>query len=221
MIRYVKQSVYNITIENKDLNLHELNHNIQLFLSIGMQLRYNDQDFMTPRTYQLSGNKMESKFVLIAPGSNNPVKNWEVEKYLEVAIELDKLGHIVKFIGTKSDLKGIKIPESLRDKIEVYSNGLNLKDLFSLISKSDLVISNDSSASHIAEFFKVRYLVISWGVFKGRYFPYPDSLNTSRVIYSQQCLNCGDFCKDSRINAKCLRVISVNEVLKQVNILLN
>ena len=140
---------------------------------------------------------------------------------MDLAVELNKLGHRIKFIGTKSDLSGLKIPPNLNHKIEVCSNLLNLSDLFNLISKSDLVISNDSSASHIAEFFKVGYIVISWGVFKGRFFPYPEFSNSSKVIFSSQCLNCKDFCKDSHINAKCLRSISVIEVLSQVNILLN
>jgi ADP-heptose:LPS heptosyltransferase len=221
IIRKIKQSVYNNFININETSLHELNHNIKLLLTLGFQLSLSNQVTSSTKNQQLKVNTNVSKFVLISPGSNNPIKNWELRNFINLAIELYKLGHIVKFIGTKSDLQDLIIPPKLKDKIEICTNLFKLTDLFTLISKSDLVISNDSSASHIAEFFNVRYTVISWGVFKGRYFPYPDSSNLSKVIFSSQCLNCIDFCKDSELNAKCLRSISVAEVLFQVNILLN
>ena len=221
IIRKIKQSVYNNFINTNESSLHELNHNIKLFLTLGFQPILRNQESLSSKNDQSKVNTNVSKLVLISPGSNNPIKNWELNKFINLAIELYKLGHIVKFIGTKSDLHDLIIPQNLKDKIEICTNLFKLTDLFTLISKSDLVISNDSSASHIAEFFNVRYTVISWGVFKGRYFPYPDSSNLSKVVFSSQCLNCIDFCKDSEFNAKCLRSISVTDVLFQVNILLN
>lgn len=221
IIKKFKQTVYNNFISFHESSTHELNHNINFFSAIGMQHTLCNEKFIQTPKNQVKVNEGISKFVVISPGSNNPIKNWEIQKFIDLAIELNRLGYTVKFIGTKSDLSELKLPFGLKEKVEIYSNLSNLTDLFYLINQSALVISNDSSVSHIAQFLNLPYIVISWGVFKGRFFPYPNFSDTSKVIFSSECLNCKESCKEVRINAKCLKSISVNQVLTEVKILLN
>jgi len=218
ILRRLKEGVYNDRIYFDISNTHELLYNTTFFKSLGFKLKNGDSG--TFPYYSLK-NRARSSKIIIAPGSNNPIKNWEKSKFLDLAILLSKLDYEILFVGTSIDLAHLEIPSHVNSRIKIVDNLTDLCELFKLINSAIFVVSNDSSVGHIAEYMRVPYVVISWGVFKGRYFPYPNSSVPSKIVYFGECIGCNEFCINQSNRASCLNNISVYQVYKEVLQLLN
>lgn len=87
--------------------------------------------------------------ISIAPGSVWKTKQWKSEGFVVVANELKRIGYEVVFLGSKADFE-------ICDRIATKTRGLNLAGKTNLaeslyiISISKLLITNDSSPTHLA-----------------------------------------------------------------------
>ena len=88
---------------------------------------------------------------LIGLGSNSPLKNWPVERFVEVAKAMNKLGMKVAIIDHEKDTKLIdEFAAEYGDKFFNLGIEADLPRLFVLIKHSFMVIANDTSFVHLA-----------------------------------------------------------------------
>ncbi len=119
-----------------------------------------DPDFSwlaTDKEDQIFVNK---EVVLVIPGvsKSGREKQWSPNKYQQLCSFLESKGYYICLVGTKHDAK------SFQPILDLCKNIINLIDnsppeiIYSVASKSKLVISNDTGPGHIATLSKVNTL---------------------------------------------------------------
>ena len=129
------------------------------------QLKLLDIDQIDPNFSWLESEKDVPSFdnkevVLVIPGvsKSGQAKQWSPTKYQQLCSFLESKGYYVCLVGTKHDT------ESLQPILDKCKNIINLIDksppeiIYTVATKSKLVISNDTGPGHIAALSKVNTL---------------------------------------------------------------
>ena len=170
---------------------------------------------------------LPSEYVVIFPGASANLRMWSIDNFIELAIYITNSYCLnVIFCGGINESRFIQ-PISLisNSRITCLINKTTLSDLVRIIIKSKFIISNETSAVHIAEFFSINSICLLGGGHFGRFIPYPININSKVVpIYSNMsCFNCNWQCSltpSRHESAPCISNISVNEVRTAVDSLL-
>jgi ADP-heptose:LPS heptosyltransferase len=129
------------------------------------QLKLLDIDKIDPDFSWLVSDKEDQSFankevILVIPGvsKSGQSKQWSPTKYQQLCSLLESKGYYICLVGTKHDA------ESFQPILEHCKNIINLIDksppeiIYSVASKSKLIISNDTGPGHIASLSKVNTL---------------------------------------------------------------
>lgn len=187
-----------------------------------------DCEFQIPQNQENFGLKPKSYMVLFV-GASTRNRVWTAQKYAQV---IDKVEEKVVISGGKSDEGIYKQIESFISKKVVNLIGkTDMVGLLELIKGAKYVVSNDTSASHIAPIVKTPCVVLTPGTIVGRFHPYKVERDDKQekiflpkpVYHSMDCFGCHNLCKyvkDKQTCWPCIEGISVEEVLQQVNVIL-
>lgn len=195
--RYKKQTdrFYTTLIELPQGTYHEYERNHFFFKSVLDQV---DLPFVSPT---LPVVKNQSKDILIFPGSSYYKRNWEKEKFANIIAKLLKEtdSKIViaggrDEVATASYFLGV-LPSS--PQLEDLTGKTSLPELIQLVSNSKLVISNETSAVHIAAACKTPVVCITGGGHFERFAPYAGSMSFKPIcVYEYMpCYRCDWNCK--------------------------
>lgn len=178
---------------------------------------------------ELTVERHQSGNILIFAGSSYYKRNWEKEKFLEIIKRLleETTSDIVLAGGpgevpVASYLIG-SLPPSIR--LKDHTGSTSLPQLVQLIADSRLVISNETSAVHIAAACKTPVICITGGGHFNRFAPYPENITSkpSCAFSPMPCYYCNWQCKyHNGFNEPfpCLSRISVDRVWEEVEILI-
>lgn len=115
------------------------------------------------------------------------------------------------------------IAKIVQDGIEDYTGKTNLVKLIELIAHADLLVSNETSAVHMAVSTNTRFVCISNANHIGRFNPYPAHIyNQGTYVYPDQVDKMirdapRSLCEKYRIFSDLdINTISVEKVMKQV-----
>lgn len=169
-----------------------------------------------------------ANYFVINLGSSSDNKRWSVDKFAELGNEISKK-YKYKIILTGS----ISEKNLAKQFIGVFSNPKIIDNMcgqtsvceyINLISNAKFVITNDTSASHIAPFFNVLCFVVYGGWHFGRFLPYGKDFRKTPpiVIYKKMyCFGCNVSCYVKKENLTsgfpCVSSLSVKEVLNVIN----
>ena len=112
-------------------------------------------------------------------------------------------------------------------KYTTLVNKTSILDLIDVISRAELVITNETSATHIAASVNTLCFTILGGGHFRRFAPYPKSLNQTqnKVIFNKlECFNCNWYCsiiKNKDLTYPCINQISSSDLISQINKELN
>ncbi len=191
----------------------------------------NDKSIVD-RFLKNNGAKSSDFLVCVAPGAAESAKArmWPYERYAELCDEvISRHNAKIIFVGSL-DENGLV--ESIQNKMEFKGKAINsagkatLNQLFYLISKSRLFIGNDSGPMHIAAAQKVKTLGLFGPNIPARFGPYGkgniglykgDNCEFSPCInvHKGQVPDCL-YPRNSNDYQKCMKNISVDDVLKEV-----
>ncbi len=107
-------------------------------------------------------NEIRKPLALFIPGvsKNSTYKQWQPQKFVEVAKYLEKLNYTICVIGTKNDKDSIlpilKSCKNTIDKIETSPPEI----IYSLAVNSKIIFSNDTGPGHIAALAKNNFIWI-------------------------------------------------------------
>jgi lipopolysaccharide heptosyltransferase II len=197
-------------------------YNSEIFISEG-EKNWAD-DFL-----KKAGLEEGQKLVAIAPGGGKAwgdkawYKYWPLEKFAGLANKLRDEGVKVILLGDDSDISICdNLIQLLKEKPINFCGKTNLRQFFAVLSKSDLVICNDSGTLHAATALDKKIVSLFGPTSEISYGPYP--LSDKRQVISKDfpCRPCYDKfgideCKHSH---RCLEQIEVEEVLGEVKRLL-
>ena len=158
----------------------------------------------------------DKKVVVLAPGSKWFTKQWPVEYFNKLAKSLKKLSNVrLIVVGGKDE---INLPIEKENIIDMRGK-TSLLELADILSRADVVVTNDSSPIHIASAFKKPRIFALFGPTIEKFGFFPWSLNSKVFqVDGLKCRPCGihggKSCPEKHF--KCMRDILPEEVFKEI-----
>jgi len=154
----------------------------------------------------------EKPFIVLAPGAAyGPAKMWPKEYYKDLANLLVKLGFAVIIVGNSKEKEIGDFIKNGKKEIYNFCGNTDLIEVAGILSLTKALISNDSGLMHLAAALKIPQIAIFGSTDPEKTGP----LNPKAIVLKKDlpCSPCFKrTCKYRHY--KCLRSISVNEVLK-------
>ena len=158
----------------------------------------------------------DKKVVVLAPGSKWFTKQWPVEYFNKLAKSLKKLSNVrLIVVGGKDE---INLPIEKENIIDMRGK-TSLLELADILSRADVVVTNDSSPIHIASAFKKPRIFALFGPTIEKFGFFPWSLNSK--VFQVDRLKCrpcgihgGKSCPEKHF--KCMRDILPEEVFNEI-----
>lgn len=145
---------------------------------------------------QLINIKENKKTIIIAPCTGRKYRQWGENNYIELIRKISTIKNLkIILVGSKADKATCKkIFENVNSCLEIEDqSGLHgLTGLEELIKKSDLVISGETSLTHMAAYVKTKSICIAGGGHFNRFVPYNEKYaeNYLRPITIYEPMNC-------------------------------
>jgi len=217
--------------DKKHLGLkHEIDYTLDILRYIGVNAKDRKMHVPVSRESQARARETLAKggisesdsVVVIHPGASCPSKRWPAERFAETADMLIKRrGVKVVIISGESDKElGGKVASSMKEKCFNLSGGTTVGDAAGVLKVSKLFISNDSGPVHVACAVGTPVVAIfgrsDRGLSPRRWGP----SNKGDVVMHKDvgCVEC--LAHNCEVGFKCLKAITVDEVVKSAEELL-
>lgn len=207
-------------------DMMELDRNSEFLLGLGMR----DVQSEVPsigKVMDLAPEKQVDKdYFVLFPGASSPIRQWPIDFFVAVADHVvDRFGWMPLVCGGPAEhmlgdqlIKKLNIPTGIN-----FAGSTTLPELIELVRSAHLVISNETSAIHIAAGVGVPSVCILGGGHYGRFMPYPnhvDGVKPVSVIHKMDCFGCNWRCKwtdDVSGPYPCVSGVGVNQVISAVD----
>lgn len=212
---------YTRLIPAREEPLMELERNAEFLRELGAKnFRAGLPELPVPRGVPDGLNTQD--YFVIFPGASSIMKQWPPGHFMELAGKIHATTGWTCVIcgGTKEQpLDGILLKNS-DNYIENWVGRTSLQELIAVIAGAHLVITNDTSAVHIAAAVSTPVVCVLGGGHFGRFLPYRLEADADRplpvpVFSMMDCYGCSwAHCKFSSLNstARCISSITVQDV---------
>jgi len=135
----------------------------------------------------LSRNKLQSTFIAIAPGAGFFTKRWPISYFSElISLIITNTNYSVVILGSEHEAEEFKYFQST-DRVYNFTGQLSLLETAALLSRSKLLVCNDSGIMHMAASVKVPILAIFGSTVQELgFFPY----RSDSIILENKNLSC-------------------------------
>ena len=166
-------------------------------------------------------------YYVLFPGASSALKQWPIGYFAEIANRIYNETCLTGIVD--GGLNEKSLGESIQEKSNAPLEwaGTSLNEMPKLLKHSKFLVSNDTSAVHIAVAVNTPVICILGGAYYGRFLPYPElpekQIILETVSYSMPCYGCnGDCIYPLKKNepAPCITNISVDAVWEKVKPLL-
>ncbi len=164
--------------------------------------------------------ELPEKFFIVFPVASVDLKKWKPENYAVVAkriYERTKLPLVV--CGTEHDRPSIQEFLSYLEDVPVIDavGKTSIMEYTELIGRAKLILTNDTSAYHIAVAREVQTVMLCGGYVYDKYANYPcEKLGCRQPVLAtnrMECYNCGNHCKYHGFEVyPCIENIKVEDV---------
>ena len=151
--------------------------------------------------------------IAINPGGDRPNRRWREDRFAETADRLvDRCGGRILILGGPADRERAgRIRRAMKNAATDLSGRLSLDALAFIISKADLLVTNDSAAMHIAAALQTRQVAIFGPEDPKLFHPYAQA-NTYRIIRKE--IGCNPCSKSDCTSVACLDAVTVEDVFR-------
>lgn len=163
--------------------------------------------------------QIEQSYCVIFPGASWVGKQWPAEKFAEAAKTLAAENNWrVVIAGAKNDRTVCsKVVKNIGNDAVDFCGLTSLLELIEVIRHCALLISNDTSAIHIAAAVGTPAVCILGGGLFGRFLPYPTGLAHApiAVFHQMPCFGCKYICTLPHLDGEavpCIHEVSVKAV---------
>ena len=191
----LSQKSYTELLERVDFSLegdkqfHFFNH----VLKMTMKPSYK----INTRVADKSKYGLPKKYCVIVPGASWSSREWEIYKFAECADYINnKNNHAIVLIGSSSEYhKYDEIQKTAKTHNIINCIGkTNLLEMIEIIRNADLLITNETSAIHIAALTNTKTICIFGGGHFGRFVPNYNIKNIRWVYKRMECFGCNWKC---------------------------
>ncbi|OKP89119.1 glycosyltransferase family 9 protein [Paenibacillus sp. P32E] len=223
MERKISNKWYTHLIESRIETMMELDRNAEFNHFIGLpSFTSGIPEWPLPITRH---KLLQNPYYIIFPGSSRDIKKWPTSSFAEITnLIYQKTGMTGLICGGDEEkhLAGQIMKRSTSPLIDKMGQ-TSLEQVADLISSCSFLVTNDSSAVHIAVSLNIPSICIVGGFHPARFLPYPDKFINSRlpivVQKKWECFGCNWSCiypTASDAPAACIKEITVKEVWDQI-----
>jgi ADP-heptose:LPS heptosyltransferase len=226
--KWISDRFYTRLIPVKEVNLFEFYRVIE-FMSclLGTRIVINKPFIEQSKLTQVGG--LPEKYGVVFVGGSSSAKQWNPRNYAKVARHLhDVYGFSVVIAGGNDDKK-------VAADLEKFVGGgfcvdlagkTSLQQITNVISGARILVSNETSAVHLAVAVGTKVVCVANGNQFGRFYPYPvDVFPDAKYVYPPDVAkNLGDFdhlikmyAKESMLD---IDSVPVEEVIRQIDMLI-
>lgn len=122
------------------------------------------------------------------PGASKASKRWPVESFAQLAIQLKANfpAYSIALAGDRSDRdRNLDLEVLIPFEVDNFTGRTDLLDFIDLIASTALLVTNDTSALHIAAWCRVPVVVVSNGTTYWRFVQYPPSYRWVRCVFPE------------------------------------
>jgi ADP-heptose:LPS heptosyltransferase len=163
----------------------------------------------------------DCQVIAVFPGGSIPERRWGGDRFQQTVKKLSTLGYGIVVVGGKSDAgEGEKIVSGIPRSLNLCGK-LLLAETAAILKKSALLITGDSGIMHIGYGLGMK-IVALFGPGREKKWA-PRSSNVKVINKGLDCSPCTTFgyTAKCKINAECMRSITVEEVIGASLALLN
>lgn len=188
--------LYKMVVEYRS-DWHEVRRNLSL-----LSKSYTDENWKILPRIKVSQDQKEkvnkklneinfSKFIAIAPGSVWETKRYPIEYFKSVSIKLTKQNYSIIIIGGQEDFELGEIIRDDNPQIFNFCGKFNLVQSIYLLTKAELLISNDSAPTHLGMCADIPVLTIYCSTVSDfGFYPY-NTLSRYVTFNNLDCKPCG------------------------------
>jgi ADP-heptose:LPS heptosyltransferase len=173
------------------------------------------------------------KFIVIFPGSSWQKRSYPWPRFVDLIEEISKTYSEITITlcgGTEDKVIADNICKNTSKKIHNFCGKISLLDSFGIISKAELVISNDSMGAHAAVILNKKLVCLMGGGYtskitgQGRFFPYPsyaiaECADQTILSHYLECYECENLCKYGNLVRDCIPCVDYipkNDLIRAV-----
>ena len=160
---------------------------------------------------------MHKKYIAIGASASYPLKRWPLQYFKELISILIKQDFPVLLVGGANEQENTKLEHYFSGSVTNASGKFTSLESAELLRHAKIVLTNDTSISHIAEAMQTPAIVIFGATVKE--FGYTPFLNESTIVETNEKLNCRPCSSDGRgrcsnkENLRCLTSVTPDMVL--------
>lgn len=226
--RQIAMNWYTTLLPAKATAMHEMERAAEFVTGLTGSLSHVGVGHIPPVAASVERLIPDDEYVVIFPGASWVGRMWPTEKFVACAEQ------VYAIYGLKAVVCGgpdeMKIGEAIAVGITTHqvtdlTGRTTLLELVEVVRRSKLLISNETSAAHLAASVNTPSICITGGGHYSRFIPYPVNVTGCKplpVIHRMDCFGCDWKCS-REYNAgdavPCVAHIEVDDVLEAVALL--
>jgi len=148
------------------------------------------------KNFLKKNNLLQKRYVAIGASASYPLKRWPLKYFQELILKLIKQDFPVLLVGGANESENTTLENNFSGKVINAAGKFSPLESAELLRHARIVVTNDSSISHIAEAMQTPAIVL-FGPTVGE-FGYPPFLKESKIMETQEKLRCRPCSRDGR-----------------------
>ena len=227
--------LYTNLIKAKKITLHELERNAEFIRGIGFKNFTCGipklPDKVLPKNILKEQKEQIDAYCVLFPGAGAYYRRWPIKRFSEIVIRThEHIGLACIICGSSGDK--ILASEILNATPGVHmidmTGKASILELATIIRDAAAVITNETSAAHIAAAVSTPAVCILGGGHYGRFMPIPEHIKGAGIIscvsLKRDCFNCNWKCIHKTQTGEpfpCIKDISVDNVWEKLELIFN
>ena len=197
--------------------LQPLQKQTSLVLNNYTELFPDPDTVMQIKNFLKKYNLLHKKYIAIGASASYPLKRWPLKYFKKLISILIKQDLPVVLVGGANEIENIILEKDFSGKIINAAGKFSPLESAELLRHARIVITNDTSISHLAESMKTPAIVFFGATV--REFGYSPFLKESKIMETKENLNCRPCSRDGRgkcrnpENLRCLTRITPEMVM--------
>ena len=219
LIRFKINTLKNTPPQRQHL-LVPLQEITQIKLQNHTELFPNKDAVLSVKIFMENNRLLSNRFIAIGASASYPLKCWPLANFRLLISDLVANGWPVVLVGDSNEKETTQLKQEYHGKIHNTAGIFSTLESAELLRHARLVVTNDTSVSHMAEAVNTPAIVIFGPTV--REFGYVPFLKESKLLETNEVLNCRPCSKDGRGKCRnqnhlqCLTTIKPQNVMQLI-----
>jgi len=215
-----KINILKNTLPQRQHLLAPLQDMTQMELQNHTELFPNKDAILSVKRFMEINKLLSNRFIAIGASASYPLKCWPLANFHFLISDLIAKGWPVVLVGGTNEKETSQLKQEFQGEVHNTAGCLSPLESAELLKHARLVVTNDTSVSHLAEAVSTPAIVLFGPTV--REFGYVPFLEGSELVETSEVLNCRPCSKDGRGKCgnqnylQCLTTINPQNVLRLI-----